>query len=103
MLSNAFEAATQTGKPLITSSDIDTTWRHTKFGWQDSATWTAADSFVPQKTVELIHPLVFAITILILVIAAMVWASNESEIERLFGRGVPVADKPEPHKHDTRS
>jgi len=103
VLLNPFEAATQTGKPLTTSSDIDTTWRHTKFGWQDSATWTAADSFVPQKAVELIHPLVFAITILILVIAAMVWASNEWEIERLFGQGASVADKPESHKHDARS
>lgn len=67
-----------------TSADIDSTWRHTKHGWQDSATWHAADSYVPVKTIEQLHPFVWAGTVLIAVIAVMIWASSEWEIARLF-------------------
>lgn len=72
---------------LATSAEIDTTWRHTKFGWQDSAHWSVGDSFAPVKTIEFLHPFVWAGTVLIAVIATMIWASNEWEIARLFGAG----------------
>jgi hypothetical protein len=71
-------------RTLATSSDIDSTWRHTKFGWQDSAFWRPADSFRPVKTIELLHPFVWAGIVLIAVIATMIWASSEWEISRLF-------------------
>ena len=73
-------------RTLSTSADIDSTWRHTKFGWQDSASWPAADSFVPIKTIELLHPVVWAGIVLIAVITTMIWASSEWEIARLFER-----------------
>ena len=71
-------------RSLSTSPDIDSTWRHTKYGWQDSASWPAGDSFAPTKTVELLHPFAWAGTVLIGAIAAMIWASSEWEIARLF-------------------
>ncbi len=70
---------------LATSADIDSTWRHTKFGWQDSARWPVADSFAPVKTIELLHPFVWAGIVLFAVIGTMIWASSEWEIARLFG------------------
>lgn len=69
---------------LATSSEIDSTWRHTRHGWQDSARWPAADSFAPVKTIELLHPFVWAGIVLIAVIVTMIWASSEWEISRLF-------------------
>jgi hypothetical protein len=66
------------------TTDIDSTWRHTKFGWQDSASWPVADSYVPVKTIEQVHPFVWAGTVLLGVIATMIWASSEWEIDRLF-------------------
>ena len=69
---------------LATSADIDTTWRHTKFGWQDSSSWPTADSFTPPRTLELLHPFVWAGIVLITVIATMIWASSEWEFSRLF-------------------
>jgi hypothetical protein len=73
-------------RTIATSADIDSTWRHTKYGWQDSASWPVADSYVPVKTIEMLHPFVWTGTVLIAVIAAMIWASSEWEIARLFQR-----------------
>ena len=73
-------------RAIATSAEIDSTWRLTKFGWQDSARWPSADSYVPVKTIEMLHPFVWAGTVLIAVIASMIWASSEWEIARLFKR-----------------
>ncbi|MFK7769740.1 MAG: hypothetical protein AB8B55_21210 [Mariniblastus sp.] len=69
---------------LVTSSEVGTTWRRTKDGWQDSTTWSNGDQFVPRKSFQSIHPFVWAAIVLLSVIAAMIWASNEWEISRLF-------------------
>ena len=73
-------------RTIATSADIDSTWRHTKYGWQDSASWPAADTYVPVKAIEMLHPFVWAGTVLFAVIATMIWASSEWEIARLFQR-----------------
>jgi hypothetical protein len=82
--SGSVQVGGKTRHTLSTSADIDSTWRHTKYGWQDSASWPSADSFVPIKRIELIHPFVWAGIVLITVIATMIWASSEWEIARLF-------------------
>jgi hypothetical protein len=62
----------------------ETSWRLTRLGWQDSSRWYV-DTFTPQPSVELIHPLLFAALVLIVVAMALVWASSEWEYGRLFG------------------
>jgi len=69
---------------ISTSKEIDTTWRHTKLGWQDSRRWPV-NTYVPRKTVELLHPFTWAAIVLISVVATTIWASDEWEIARLFG------------------
>jgi hypothetical protein len=69
---------------ISTSSDIDTTWRHTKHGWQDSNRWPV-DTYVPRKTIELLHPFTWAAIVLISVVGTTIWATSEWEIARLFG------------------
>jgi hypothetical protein len=61
----------------------DTSWRLTKFGWQDSSAWVS-DAFAPHPTLELIHPATWALLVLLSVIVATIWASNEWEFERLL-------------------
>ena len=58
-------------------------WRMTKFGWQDSTAWMS-DSFVPQPTLELVHPVILATLVLLTVLAATIWACSEWEYARLF-------------------
>jgi len=70
---------------LVLSSEIDTTWRHTREGWQDTSHWSSEDTFVPQPFAELIHPLVWTGLVLLAVIVLMVWASSEKEVARLMG------------------
>lgn len=81
-------------RTLSTSPDIDSTWRHTKYGWQDSVGWPSADPYLPIKTVELLHPLVWAGIVLITVMATMIWASSEWEIARLFEDDEPGEFQP---------
>jgi len=75
----------QQNVPAI-STEIESTWRYTAEGWQDASTWQVPESFVPMQTFELVHPFVWAAIVLLAVIAAMIWASNESEIADLFFR-----------------
>lgn len=68
---------------LNSPAELGTSWRHTKFGWQDSSRWFV-DSFAPVKTFEVIHPILWAALVLITVVGVMIWASEEWDIERLF-------------------
>jgi hypothetical protein len=68
---------------LMTSAEIDTTWRYTEAGWQDSAVWDSGDTFVPQPVFESVHPIIWAGLILISVTVVMVWASSEWEVGKI--------------------
>ena len=67
----------------ITSSQTGSGWRRTEHGWQDSTQWIV-DTFRPVKAFELIHPAVWALLVILLVIAATIWASEEHDYSRLF-------------------
>ena len=80
-------ASTATESELTASPrvDIDTSWRLTKFGWQDSTTWVSdTDTFAPQPTWELVHPFIWATLVLLTVLVATIWASSEWEYAQLF-------------------
>ena len=74
------------------STEIDTTWRYTKDGWQDASGWQVPDSFTPVQTFELVHPFVWATIVLLAVIATLIWASNESEIAGLLPESQSVSE-----------
>ena len=75
---------------LFVSPDIDTSWRYTKFGWQDVSNWFRSNAFEPRQTIELLHPLVWSGIVLISVIATMIWASSEWDFARLFQKQEPL-------------
>lgn len=67
-----------------TAIEIDTTWRHTKHGWQDSSRWVI-ETMPTGPLLGTIHPVVWAGLVLIAVVGMMLWASEEWEFARLFG------------------
>ena len=73
----------QSEPTAIPIEDSGSSWRLTKFGWQDSTAWVS-DTFAPRPTLELIHPLVWAMLVLLTVLVATIWACSEWEYARLF-------------------
>jgi len=73
------------GAGINGSADFNHGWRHTKFGWQNSANWLV-DPYAPQKFVELIHPTIWALLVLTLVLLVTIWATEEWELEQLDAR-----------------
>ena len=76
-------SVTQSESMVKPTVDSDTSWRLTKFGWQDSTTWVS-DTFAPQPTWELVHPVIWAMLVLLTVLVVTIWASSEWEFARLF-------------------
>ena len=70
----------------VISSEIDTPWRYTNQGWQRANEWNSNVQFEPLRTFELVHPFVWAASVLLAVISTAIWASSEWEIARLLGR-----------------
>ena len=86
---------------ISVSPDIDSDWRYTKFGWQNASSWVGPNAGVPRQTIELMHPLVWAGIVLISVITAMIWASNEWDFGRLFSDADEPAEQIDilPHRN----
>lgn len=66
-------------------------WRLTKFGWQDSTAWVS-DTFVPNPPLEFLHPGIWATLVLLTVLSATIWACSEWEYAQLF-RSTRAEDK----------
>ena len=66
---------------LIENSSIDTAWRHTEFGWQNSNLWQHRAIEAP--IISHIHPFIFTAAILLAVLGLMIWSSNEVELDSL--------------------
>lgn len=66
---------------LIENSSIDTSWRQTEFGWQNSNLWQHRTTEAP--ILSRIHPFIFTAAILLAVLGLMIWSSNEVELDSL--------------------
>lgn len=79
-VANSLSAVTQV-------SPSESTWRYTRFGWQDSSQWMAEANRIhpPRRRFDQLHPLTFALLIVLSVMTATLWASNEWEVARLIG------------------
>ena len=65
---------------------ISSTWRRTRYGWEDSSKWVTAKPIRFERRIELIHPLAISGIILLSSIGMLIWASEEWDTERLFSR-----------------
>ena len=75
----------QTDTLSLPNSETVSGWRRTSQGWEDSSRWFS-ESDAPPQLLELVHPLVWTMLVLIAVISVMIWASEEWELARLFGK-----------------
>ncbi|HMP80912.1 MAG TPA: hypothetical protein PKD54_15760 [Pirellulaceae bacterium] len=57
-------------------------WRYTRFGWEDANAWVAVPAIPTAK--PMIHPIAVSVLILFAALAAMLWASEEYDFDRLF-------------------
>lgn len=57
---------------------LDTPWRYTSAGWQDSTTWAERDHF-PKPLVATVHPFVWTAMIMLAAIGLLVGSSKEGD------------------------
>ena len=69
-----------------TQAELDTHWRYTRYGWQDSSFWNRTPAEMGPRTVDRISPVLFSIDIILAAIGAMIWVSDDWQVDRLFGR-----------------
>jgi hypothetical protein len=70
----------------VESNSLDTPWRLTADGWQDSRTWrdVQSESIPPEPGV---HPIFWTLGVLLLAFGAMIWSSDEDDVEQAKKRG----------------
>lgn len=66
-----------------TDADIGTYYRRTKNGWEDSSKWQIKSEPVQQQ-LDAIHPAIWTLLVLSLVLLVLFGCSTQSEIDRLF-------------------
>ena len=69
-----------------TSSQLESKWRYTRYGWQDPADWLRTPSHVQERFVDRLDPVLLSIDIFLAVLGATIWASEEWQVARLLGR-----------------
>lgn len=80
------------GEASAGSEPADPAWlRRTRFGWEDSRDWEPATDVRPEPVPGL-HPLLWSALLVFLVVAMLVWASEEDE---LASRPAGVARSPQ--------
>ena len=84
-------STTKQQRNLIENSSMDTPWRQTEFGWQNSNLWQHRATEAP--AFSYIHPFVLSAAILLAVLGLMVWSSNETELASLTNTEPPVESK----------
>lgn len=62
-------------------AESESTWRYTRFGWQDRRDWRNVQAEV-QPTPPAIHPLAWALGVLVLALGAMIWIGDEKPAEK---------------------
>ena len=69
----------------VEAASLDTPWRMTKDGWQDSRTWRdiQSESDAPEPGV---HPIFWTLGVLLLAFGAMIWSSEEDDAEQIKKR-----------------
>ena len=67
-------------------TELDTHWRYTRFGWQDSSFWQRTPAELGPRTIDRISPVLFSIDIILAALGTMIWLSDDWQVDRLFGR-----------------
>lgn len=71
----------QNHQVTATVKSLDTSWRYTKLGWQNSAHWDRPA--IPKPMAAEIHPFVWTAMVLLAVLTLMIWSSPQKEVDSL--------------------
>lgn len=74
------------GHAQLDTPELDSSWRYTRYGWQDSSEWIRTPAEISPRGIDQINPVLISLDILLAAAAAMIWASDECQVARLFGR-----------------
>ena len=58
------------------SKSLDTSWRYTSIGWQDSNNWVERTRF-PKPIAAKVHPFVWTALIVLVSLGLLIWAADE--------------------------
>ena len=67
--------------PVI--SQEESNWRMTRFGWEQTNNWARPTSPLIERRIELVHPVIFSVLIVLLSVAFLIWATEEYDWDRL--------------------
>lgn len=76
----------------MAAKTLDTSWRYTTMGWQDSSDWAARTQF-PKPVAARVHPFVWTALIVLVAIGLLIWAADEVD---------SLAKNPTPSAHPLR-
>lgn len=81
----ALEKTWEQNVPAVAEDEVqaasEPVWRYTKYGWQDMRDWRNVQAEV-KPTPPGIHPLVWALGVLVLALGAMIWIGDEEPEEK---------------------
>ena len=90
------------GQEVAAPPSVETPFRKTRLGWQDSRRWSRPADIEFERRVELIHPVVVAGLIVLASFAALLWSAEEWDAVRLL-QGTDAAcrrSRPRPEVRD---
>lgn len=64
-------------QPIVAQEE--STWRRTRFGWSDSATWYRPPRRAFERRIELVHPLTLSCLVALATLAIVIWATEEDQ------------------------
>lgn len=71
--------STDTQRPNGNASrKLDTSWRYTAIGWQDSSNWKSRAHF-PKPIAAKVHPFIWTALIVVAAVGLLIWASDEDD------------------------
>jgi len=66
--------------------------RYTNLGWQDPSQWLAQPQQGSQMNLGSVSPLIWAAMLVLAVSIALMWLSNDGEVERIFQKRLEKAE-----------
>ena len=67
------------------SNKFNSTWRYTNRGWTDMTKLDRPEPIKFERRIELVHPLIFALCVILVAFGLLIWASEEWHWARVMG------------------
>lgn len=75
-------ATSQLSTPTLDTQSVDPQWRLTRYGWQSKHDWL--EKHTQPLEPWAIHPLLWAPALVLLLLSAMIWTTEEWDFDQMF-------------------